>query len=481
MEISRVIAWLNKEYGANISTAYYSNIRRWKSWWEGFYKPFHEYKERGKAGDAPAPRRLYSLRMAKKVCEDWADLLLNDKLTVAVADKKSSIFLQGENMIGGLLGDLSFWPESNALVEKAFSTGTGAFLLRLNDARFLQDGKLLPDRATSIGLEYVDGEHIIPMTVENGRVVDCAFVSEVLRMGKPHLYLETHILGEDGYEIRNRYFRDEKGELEPVPLPEGMAEVLQTGTALPFFALIRPNIVNNIDPACGLGLSVFADAEDNLRGVDLAYNNFCRDFALGGKKVFINESMIKYDPETGARFTPDDIMQQLFCPVGEKLPSEQQLIVEHNPSLRVVENRDGLQAQLDYLSMKCGMGSRHYRFDESGAITATQYVGSRQDLVQSARKHFIVIEKALSQLFRAMLWAGREVLGLPVDPETEITINFDDGVVIDDETRRQLDMQEVRDGIMQKWEYRVKWYGEDEEAAKANVDIGPSPFAGFPM
>ena len=28
------------------------------------------------------------------------------------------------------------------------------------------------------------------------------------------------------------------------------------------------------------------------------------------------------------------------------------------------------------------------------------------------------------------------------------------------------DMQEIRDGIMKKWEYRVKWYGEDEQTAK---------------
>lgn len=27
-------------------------------------------------------------------------------------------------------------------------------------------------------------------------------------------------------------------------------------------------------------------------------------------------------------------------------------------------------------------------------------------------------------------------------------------------------MQEVRDGLMQKWEYRVKWYGETEQEAK---------------
>ena len=28
-------------------------------------------------------------------------------------------------------------------------------------------------------------------------------------------------------------------------------------------------------------------------------------------------------------------------------------------------------------------------------------------------------------------------------------------------------MQEIRDGVRQKWEYRVKFFGEDEQTAKA--------------
>ena len=36
------------------------------------------------------------------------------------------------------------------------------------------------------------------------------------------------------------------------------------------------------------------------------------------------------------------------------------------------------------------------------------------------------------------------------------------------------DKEDVRDGIMQKWEYRVKWYGEDEAKAKKMVDVDMS-------
>lgn len=52
----------------------------------------------------------------------------------------------------------------------------------------------------------------------------------------------------------------------------------------------------------------------------------------------------------------------------------------------------------------------------------------------------------------------------------EVVYNWGDGVLDDPETRRQdkaMDLQEVSAGLMQPWEYRMKWKGEDEETAKA--------------
>jgi len=73
-----------------------------------------------------------------------------------------------------------------------------------------------------------------------------------------------------------------------------------------------------------------------------------------------------------------------------------------------------------------------------------------------------------------MLWIAKHVLNVPVDPETTITIEASDGYIDSDETRRARDRQEVLDGLMQRWEYRVKWYGEDEETAKRMTQNAPT-------
>ena len=472
MRIEQIIEFLNKEYGYNISGSYYSYIREWECWWRGYYKPFHHFVE--VAGTKRIDRDMFTLKMCKKVCEDWAALLLNEKTELVIDDKASNEFVQGtdaEQGTGGVLGANKFWSKANALVEKAFYSGTGAFVLRMNGMA-IKDDLVLKDADTKIVFEYLPAQNIIPLTVQQGKIIDVAFVSEVLVKGKKYFYLEKHIKEPTGYQITNEYLKDEDEALIKVDPLEGIIESYSTGSDIPLFAVITPNIVNNIDDSAGLGISVFADAIDNLKGVDLAFNNFCRDFKLGGKKVFINDSLVKY--EDGVPITPDDVMQQLFMSIGDDNNlDEQKLIQEFNPTLRVLENKDGIQGQLDYLSFKCGLGTKHYQFNAGSIVTATQYMGDKQELVQNASKHYIIIEQALQDIIKAVLWAGKEILGLPVNPDAKVTVIFDDSFIIDKESERARDMQEMREGILQKWEYRMKWYGEDEETAKAMTAVEP--------
>ena len=75
------------------------------------------------------------------------------------------------------------------------------------------------------------------------------------------------------------------------------------------------------------------------------------------------------------------------------------------------------------------------------------------------------LQRALECLIRAMD-ATATLYSLAPAGNYDVSFLWDDSVVIDAETERMRDLQEIRDGIMQKWEYRVKWYGEDEQTAK---------------
>ena len=471
--ISLAVGYLNKKYDTNITTTYYTNIRTWREWWEGFVESVHSYRELGVDGTA-RKRELYRLGMAKRITEDWAALLLNEKTTITAQHKNSAKWLLGdesEQGTGGVLGNNNFWAEGNELLEKAFAFGTGAFVARADGAKVNDKGTVVPDPNCKAAIEYIDALSIVPLSIEKSRITEAAFISEFVKRGKTYIYIETHTKGENGnYIIENEYFLLEGVQMKKADLPDNIAPKIDTGSPRPWFTFVYPNITCNIKECNGLGMSVYANALDILQAVDIAYNNFVKDFKLGGKKVFYNKAMLQTNSE-GKTITPDDVAQQLFQQVGDGMDFDaKQMVQEFNPSLRVQENKDGVQAQLDYLSFKCGMGTKRYQFNASGVKTATEYNGERQELVQHAQRHAIVLESALQTICKALLYIGKAFCSADVDPDTPITIQFEDGFVIDDVAARENDRQDIRDGILQHWEYRVKWYGETEEQAKAAIE-----------
>ena len=94
MNIQPIIETLNRELEGTISGAFYTRVQEWEDWWRGCYRPFHQFRER--SGQRLVQRELYSLGMAKKVCEDWASLLLNEETQLMIGHRKSSEFLLGK-------------------------------------------------------------------------------------------------------------------------------------------------------------------------------------------------------------------------------------------------------------------------------------------------------------------------------------------------------------------------------------------------
>ncbi len=70
---------------------------------------------------------------------------------------------------------------------------------------------------------------------------------------------------------------------------------------------------------------------------------------------------------------------------------------------------------------------------------------------------------------RAILWGARKFSGEPVNPDAQVTVNFEDSYIIDKEAERERDRQDVRDGFMSKngSNGEAEMYGEDESKAKS--------------
>lgn len=465
-ENSTVIKYL-KKIGYNPITDYYSNISYWEEWYKNDVKKFHEYYD-----DEGNKKEIYRLGMAKRGCEDWSSILFTEKDTMTCDNAKNQEYLDKE------LENLKFDDIIPENIENSFWSGTLGTIVRIENA-LLKDGELQADNKTTEQLINLTADKIIPLRIEHGKIIDVAFVSKTIDGNKIIYYIEIHKLEDDGYVIKN-IFIDEQGE--EVKRDDVLSEY-KTHSNIPLFSLLEPKIVNNIDNNNGLGISIFANAIDQLKGVDIAYNNFVMDVYLGGKKVFYNKSLIKYNVEKyidkdGNTVTreipiyPDDLTRQQFKVLEGDLSNtnDETLIHEYNPDLRATDNENIVNFALNLYAFKLGLGKGRYKFEGGSVVTATQYIGENQDLVSNAKKHRKALNDYTVGIARAILLLGRILFNQEVDENDNIQLTNKDGFLISDEELQEQYRQDFQAGLMSKVTYLMKARGMTEEQATAEIE-----------
>lgn len=481
-----VLKYLEKQGYKNISTNYYNFIEQWESWWRNEVD-FHKYHDQtGKE------RKLFSLGMAKRVAEDWASILFTERDEITTETNTEEQTKANNEYLSKQLKLLKIYKDLPTAIEKAMSTGTAGAILRIKHAKVDKQGKLFADERTKLDVIYVGASQIIPLKVEHGEIIDVAIVSETNEGDKKIYYIEIHKLEyneklkQETYTITNTYIDENGNETNK----ENIANNYTINSNVPLFSILKPAIANPIDEDYnvinGLGFSVYGTAIDQLKTCDITWNNFVMDFYLGGKKVFYNKKIVNTKTitrkdsdgnikEEQIEIYPDDITRQQWKTYGEEMANlkDDPAITEYNPELRVTEDKEGIQFALDMLSFKTGLGTKYYEFNGSSVVTATQYLGDRQDLIVNANKHRKSVDEFVSGIGKAILLLGRILFKEKVTEDCIVKVTDKDGFMVDTETAKQEFRQDIAQGIRQHWEYRVKFFGEDEETAKKMIADEP--------
>ena len=88
-------------------------------------------------------------------------------------------------------------------------------------------------------------------------------------------------------------------------------------------------------------------------------------------------------------------------------------------------------------------------------------------MFRTIKKHEIILEQVLIELCRIILRLGNTAMNAGLNEDVEISIDFDDSIIEDDQTNFSRDMQMLSAGILNDWEFRMRWLNEDEATAKA--------------
>lgn len=443
-----------------VPESFYTQIDNWKSWYDGYVKSFHRYKIWN--GIKNVNCRLCSMGMAKKVCEDWANLLMNEKVKITLEGEKEQAF------VDDIFERNNFALKANEMQELKAARGTVAYVPTVVNARADAETGIVNGAGARIRIDYVTADLILPLTWENGIITECAFGSHKAVKKDTYMYVCIHRLTERGtYDIENLLFRDVKGSLTEVSLAdvqgfENVPPVVHTSETRRMFVIDRLAIANNVDYTLPLGISVFANAIDQLQAVDIAYDSYVNEFRLGKKRVMVKPQATKSFPDGEPLFDPNDVVFYILPEDGQ--PGD--LVKEINMNLRAAEHNAGIQDMLNILSSKCGFGENHYRYDNGSISTATQIISENSEMFRTIKKHEIILESALIELCRILLRMGNAYMGAGLDEDVEISIDFDDSIIIDKEAQREQDRRDVSMGAMNLWEYRAKYMNEDETTAK---------------
>lgn len=478
-----ILKYLSKKGYKTVSTDYYTFIEMWENWWKNNVD-FHKYHD-----STGKERKMFSLGMAKRLSEDWASVLFTERDEIVTQANTSQQTQANNDYLNNQLKILKVYKDLPTAIEKAMAMGTAGATMRVKNAKVDKNGKVSATNRTKLDIIYLDATQIVPLKVEHGKIIDVAFVSESIEDGKKIYYVELHQLQydeelkKDIYVISNNYINEQGKEVAK----KDIVKQYTFKSDVPLFSILKPAVANPLDTeyhnANGLGFSIYGTAIDQLMVCDITYNNFAMDFYLGGKKVFYNKKITRTKTrqikdtdgnikEEEYEVYPDDVMKQQWTVYGDNQISnikENPVVTEYNPDLRVTEDKEGIQFALNMLSFKAGLGTKYYEFNGTSVVTATQYVGDRQDLVSNANKHRKRVDEFVSGIGKAILLLGRILFKENVTEDCLVTITDKDGFMVDTETAKNEFRKDIAQGIRKPWEYRVKFLGEDEETAKARI------------
>ncbi len=337
--------------------------------------------------------------------------------------------------------------------------------------------KPYPDGQGGIAVDLVQADRFAPVAFDSRGNIIAAVFTETLTRGKNiFTRYEYHALDGSRYTIRNIAYASTQQGLQghPVPLasvPE-WAELAETvafeNIKAPLFGYFRAPGANTIDDASPLGVSVYSRAVTLIRQADEQWERILWEFEGGELAVDASEDIFRLD-ESGKYKLPKGKERLYRLHDVAVMDAHGKFIETFAPQLRDSSLFNGLNNILKRIEFNCGLAY--------GTLSDPQNVDKTAEEIKTSKQRSYAtvtdIQKALETALRDLVYAMDVYASLyQLAPAGEYSLSFcwDDSVLVDSATQRMQDKEDVRDGIMQRWEYRMKWYGEDEETARRMAD-----------
>lgn len=389
-----------------------------------------------------------TINFAKSVSSETARLACLD-LAIKVSGSARAVYLQ--SVIDNMFGKIREYVERGCV--------NGTIILKPNGD----------------GIDCFDPQRFLPTEVDgNGNIRAGIFFDFYEQSKKYYKRLEYHRFADDGvYLISNRCFISESStslgtetDITKTPWKELMPDVGIENIEKPLFAVFKTPMANNIDIVSPLGMSIFAEALEELKDLDVAYSRNAKEIydskrtvladerLFEGKAIMVDGEIVRVKPKM-----PDYIRNVLS-------EGQENFYQEINPNLNTDTRVKGINNILSILAYKCGYSNGYFSFDSmTGIQTATGVEASQQRTIQFIKDVRDKLEMTMDDLIYA-IDKYADLYDLAPVGVYQVEYGFGD-ICYNYEEDKKTWWGYVQAGKVPAWMYFVKFENMSEDEAKA--------------
>ena len=242
----------------------------------------------------------------------------------------------------------------------------------------------------------------------------------------------------------------------------------------PLFSIFKMPLSNNIDMNSPLGVSIFSNAQKELKSLDIAWTRLEDEIFDSQKITFLGDMLIDEPGKpVRSRFVPGGAVDK----TGKALPRHVRILPgtsegdeyhEVNPALQTADRLSGIDHFLNLVGVKCGYSTGQFVLNgRTGHVTATQVEADDRETIQYIKQIRDSFQTATDGLIYA-LDKYADIYNLAPVGVYEVNYDFGD-ITYNWEEDRARHWQYVTLGKYPLWMYYVKFEGMAEDEAKKMV------------
>lgn len=240
----------------------------------------------------------------------------------------------------------------------------------------------------------------------------------------------------------------------------------------PLFSIFKMPLSNNIDMSSPLGVSIFSNAQKELKSLDIAWTRLEDEIFDSQKQVLLGDALIDEPGKpVRSKYTANGVVDK----TGKTMPRYVRIIPgstlgdeyhEINPTLQTADRLSGIDHFLNLVGVKCGYSTGQFVLNgRTGHVTATQVESDDRETIQYIKQIRDSFQSATDGLIYA-LDKYADIYSLAPVGVYEVNYDFGD-ITYNWEEDRARHWQYVTLGKYPLWMYYVKFEGMSEYEAKA--------------